>query len=77
MRGGGHVPENAAEAVEEGWRTAHDVLWSEKHARTDLMAIVEDRAMGEAGSLGSGGCAGGELDVDNVMVGQILGRKRS
>jgi len=32
MRGGCHVTENAAEAVEEWWRTADDVCWCETHA---------------------------------------------
>ena len=70
MRGSRHVAEDAAEAVEEGWRAADDVGGREEHAGADLVAVVEDRAVGEAGGFGHGCCAGGELDVDDVMVGE-------
>jgi hypothetical protein len=40
------------------------------------VAIVENRAMRETGCLGSRGSAGGELDVHNVVIGEVLRRKR-
>jgi hypothetical protein len=40
------------------------------------MAVIEDRAMRETSCFGSGGCAGGELDIDDVVIGEVLGWKR-
>ena len=76
MSGSRHVAENAAEAVEEGWRTADDVRGSEEHAGADLVAVIQDGAVSKAGSFGHGGRARGELDVDNVVVGERGRRDR-
>lgn len=62
--------------MEKGWGTGNNVSRREEHACPDLMAIVQDGAVGEAGSFGHGGCAGGELDVNNVVVGERGGRDR-
>ena len=56
--------------MEKGWGTADNVSRCEEHACPDLVAIVQDGAVGEAGSFGHGSRAGGELDVDDVVVGE-------
>src|SRR5271170_3681332 len=71
-----HVAEDATKAMEEGWGTANNVSRREEHACPDLVAIVQDGAVGEAGSFGHGGCAGSELDVDDVVVGECGGGDR-
>ena len=45
MRGSCHVPEDTAEAVEEGWWTDDDIFRREEHAIADLVAVVEDGAV--------------------------------
>jgi hypothetical protein len=62
--------------MEEGRGTADNVSWREEHACPDLVAIVQDGAVGEAGSFGHGGRAGSELNVDNVVVGERGGGDR-
>lgn len=56
--------------MEERWGTAYYVNWREEHAVADRGAVVEDRAMREAGSFGGGGSAGRELYVDDVGRGE-------
>ena len=74
MGRGRHVAEDAAEAVEQGWRAADDIGGSEEHTGADLVAVVEDGAVGQAGGFGHGGRAGGKLNVDDVVVGEGSGR---
>lgn len=67
---GGHVAEDTAEAVKEGWWADYDVFRGQKHSVTDLVAVVEDGTMGKTRCFGCGCCAGSELDVDDVSVGK-------
>ena len=62
--------------MEEGWGTANNVCRCEEHACSDLVAIVQDGAVGEAGSFGHGGRTGGELEVDDIVVGERSGGDR-
>ena len=63
-----HIAKDATKAMEERWRTDNDVLGSEEHAITDLVAIVEDGPVGETCSFRSGRRARGELDVDYFSI---------
>ena len=44
--GGGHVAEDATEAVEEWRGAADDVVGGEEHTVADAVAVVEDGAVG-------------------------------
>ena len=68
----GHVSQDAAEAVEEWWWAADDVLRCETHSVPDLRAVVEDGAVGETGCFGHCGGSRCELDVDDFVGGEVL-----
>lgn len=61
--------------MEEWRRTTYDVSCCKAHAGADLLAVIENGAMREAGGFRSRGCTRRELDVNNVSIGEVLGGK--
>ena len=62
-----------AEGVEERHRGAHAVLLGVAEVLADEEAVVEDVAVRQGRTLREAGGAGGELDVDGVVVVQVAG----
>ena len=63
--------------MEERRRAAYNVCWCEAHPRANLVAIIEDGAVREAGCFGYGGRPRCELDIDNVIIGEELDGERA
>lgn len=53
--------------LEEGWWTAHAVVLSQEHPVTDAVPVIQDAEMAQTRGFGHAGCAGGELDIDDVV----------
>lgn len=53
--------------MEEWWRATDHIFFCEKHSIADALAVVQNRAMGQAGSFGQRCCSGGELDIDYLI----------
>ena len=51
----------------QGHRDTQPVPFREAHALAGEIAVVENIAMGERGTLGRAGSAAGELDIDGVI----------
>ena len=64
----GHEREHHAEAVEERNGDAQPVLMGELHAVAYRLAVVENVVVGEHNALGESRCAGGILDIDDLVA---------
>jgi len=53
--------------VEERWRAAYYILGCQEHAVANGVAVVKYAAVSETGGFGHAGCAGSELDIDDVV----------